>query len=1302
MSETSSSIARPNRGGRAHARKSAPNPVAEPAPRAEPNAPSPLYPTSDPSTGIARVRASGLFDSEYYRATYPDVLQAGVDPLEHFYLYGYVEGRRPNPMFDPRWYLAAHPDAEASGMQPLLHYLAVGEAEGRRPGPYFDPQWYRTTYNLDPGECALAHYLARRFEPFSPLAEFDAKYYLETYKDVAAAGGDPFQHFISWGHREGRNPSANFDTKFYRRRFLKGSTDENPFEHFLKHRGEPGIFPAPPLNDATIPAEVRRFTQPGPHFEEFRPLPPGARRRARVLAYYLPQFHPFPENDSWWGKGFTEWTNVARGLPRFKDHYQPRIPRDLGFYSLTAIETLRRQAEMARAAGVNGFVYYYYTFNGKRLLEKPLEMMLAAPEIDMPFCLMWANENWTRRWDGMESEVLISQDYRPDDDERLVVEFARHFADSRYIRVQGRPLLMIYRPGLIPDAARSIARWRAMFAERFNEKPIIVMSQSFDDLDPRSFGLDAAIEFPPHKLTKNVPLADFDPHFLDDAFSGQIFGYDDLVKGSLEEAAPPFPLIKTAVPSWDNDARRQGAGLVVHGSTPAKYEAWMSRLVEKARDKPFFGEPIVCVNAWNEWCEGAYLEPDLHFGAAYLNATGRAVTGATQDVALPRILLVGHDAFPSGAQQLLLNIGKTLRGAYGVDIEFLLLGGGALESEYAAVAPLTIVKDRPTLAARIRDLASRRFSAAIVNTSGAGDATPLLAAHGIPCTLLVHELPRLLREKALEGSARAGIASARHVVFASAFVCERVIEALGLPASDQLLIRPQGSYKRMTYDAVEADAIRRELGIDKRAPLMLGVGYADMRKGFDLFLQVWRLAHARRPDAHFCWVGGIDPNLKEWLAGELADSIRTGTLHMVGYRNDVGAFFSAASAFLLTSREDPFPTVALEAMSVGAPVIAFDRGGGIADFLKEESVGHVVPYCDAPAMAMQLENLLAEGPNHAMQARARETIERRFGFTPYVRDLLRLALPDLASVSVAVPNYNYAHCLDERLNSIFDQTHPVEEVIVLDDASSDGSVDIIERVADQRERDITLVINDENSGSVFAQWAKAARMAQGDYIWIAEADDLSEPSFLAAMLSAMREDQDIEIAFCDSRSIDAQGAPVYASYKPYFAQIEPGALSRSEIFDGAEFVSRFLSVRNPILNVSSAIWRRDSLIRCLDACRDEIAQFRMAGDWRLYLECLSAPRCKIAYIADPLNVHRRHAQSVTHALGAQRHVDEIWRMHKAVRTKLADPSAVAPRQQAYIAEVTKQLLGAHSLADASQDDTSRQDLPPVRPRTYKA
>jgi glycosyltransferase involved in cell wall biosynthesis len=1243
--------------------------AVEEAPRDQPTAAPPAA-QDDLQRCRKYLRLVGLFDEAYYVTAYPDILQANIDPFEHFFLHGYLEGRQPNAIFDPVWYLANYPEVKALNAQPLLHYAQFGEREGRRPSVLFDPTWYRHKYGVPVDQNALAHYLKHRIGPFSPIPEFDGKYYLETYPDVADAKVDPFEHFMFQGYREGRNPSPEFDTRFYMRRYLKGNADENPLLHYLENRDKGGFFARAPENDATVPAEIKRFTKPSAHFEEFRPLPPSAKPRAKILATYLTQFHAFPDNDKWWGTGFTEWTNIARGIPRFKDHYQPRIPRDLGFYSLDQIEVMRRQSALAKAAGVHGFIFYYYWFNGKRLLEKPLEQFLRTRDLDMPFCLMWANENWTRRWDGMEGEVLISQDYLVDDEEALLKDYVRHFRDPRYIRLEGRPLLMIYRPRLIPDTADTIARWRLMFAERFGEHPIIVMTQSFDDYDPRPHGMDGAIEFPPHKVTKEIPNVGQDLQWLDDTFSGHVYRFEDVVKFSLDEAVPEFPLIKTAVPSWDNDARRQGTGLVVHGSTPAKYEAWLSTLVARAGRNPFFGEPIVAINAWNEWCEGTYLEPDLHFGSAYLNATGRAVAGLTEDVARPKVLLVGHDAFPSGAQQLLLNIGRTLRSAFGVEVEFLLLAGGQLEDEYAAIAPLTVLKG--SLPGKIQEMIERGFKAAIVNTAAAGEAAAMLTAGGVHTVLLVHELPRLLREKRLETKGRAGIAGADHVVFPAAFVRDQLLAALELPATAKMLVRPQGSYKRIVASAAAKTALREELDIPPAAPLVLGIGYADMRKGFDLFLQLWRLGQLRRSPFHCAWVGGIDPALAEWLAAEIDAAIASGTFHMVGYRADVSAFFS--NAYALTSREDPFPTVALEAMAAGVPVVAFDESGGIPELLKESALGYVVPYCDVPAMAAKLDAVLAGPADKAMRLRAKQACDERFAFAPYVRDLMRLALPQLPRVSVIVPNFNYAHCLRDRLNTIFDQTHPVEEIVILDDASTDGSIAAIEDSAEERERDVTLVINEVNSGSVFSQWARGAEMASGEFVWIAEADDLSEPPFLSRMIALMRTDPAIRFGFCDSRSIDADGAPVYASYKPYFATLETNALTRTEIFKGAEFITRFLSVKNTILNVSSVVWRRDALLAALAAGRRDLVQFRMAGDWRIYLECLAAPDAKIAYVADTLNVHRRHAQSVTHALKAQAHVDEIATVHAFIRERIKLPNAALALQSDYIEEVRSQLM----------------------------
>ena len=1093
----------------------------------EPDANIAPFPTAEtggpPDCGLASLAATpveearflearGFFDKAYYLDRNPDIAASNVDPFEHFFLRGFKEGRRPNIVFDTCWYLETYSDVREAGANCLLHYALLGEREGRRPNSLFEIDWYRERHRIGQSDSAMLHYLGARKKGVSPIPQFDAAYYLSSHPDVAAAAMDPFEHYMVQGFTEGRNPSPDFDAKFYVRRYLGGDYSRNPLLHYLSLADRNGILTKPSESDQTIPNLVKKFSRPGDDYEELRPLPQAASRKAKVLAYYLTQFHPIAENDKWWGEGFTEWTNIARGLPRFENHFQPRIPRDLGFYNLLDLDVMRRQVAMAKACGVYGFVYYYYNFNSHRLLERPLEAFLASPDIDMPFALMWANENWTRRWDGMESEILVKQDYRAEDDRALCADFLRHFGDPRYIRASGRPLLMIYRPALIPKAKERLVAWRRIFREK-GEDPILIMSQGFDDIDPNLYDMDGAIEFPPHKLISDAESMNGRLKFFDDAFSGNVCAYDDVVERSLNEPASSFPLIKTATPNWDNDARRQGDGLCLHGSTPRKYERWLSELVDRAAKRPFFGEPFVCVNAWNEWCEGAYLEPDVHYGAAYLNATGRAVTGA---VARPfRLLLVGHDACPHGAQHLLLNIGNTLKGALGLDIHFLLLDGGPLEEAYRAIAPVTVLKTVSDPKGALSRLVRGGFSAALVNTCVAAPLVPTLRALGARSVLLVHELPRLLRERSLEVAARDGIMHADTVVFPSRFVKDRVLEALGSPAVREVIVLPQGLYKTLQPNARAAARVRKELGIAADEPLVIGVGYADMRKGFDLFLQVWRLCQQYSAKVHFCWIGAMDPELRHWLAIELEGAAQTGTFHLPGYSANVEGFFAAANAFALTSREDPFPSVALEALSLGVPVVAFEGSGGIPDLLEDEDLGVVVKYCDAPLFAQALTRLIRREHDAATVRRMRRFMEERFCFANYVRDLVARAMPDLPSVTVAVPNYNYAAYLRERLDSVFDQTHPVEDVIVLDDASTDESVKVIEEVAQKRKRDLTLIINEVNSGSVFKQWAAAVDAARGEFIWIAEADDGADPRFLSHILALMTQDPAIQFGFCD-------------------------------------------------------------------------------------------------------------------------------------------------------------------------------------------
>jgi lipopolysaccharide biosynthesis protein len=346
----------------------------------------------------------------------------------------------------------------------------------------------------------------------------------------------------------------------------------------------------------------------------------------RCIAFYLPQFHPIPENDEWWGKGFTEWTNVTKSIPRFSNHYQPRLPGELGFYDLRNPDILRRQAHLARQYGIHGFCFHHYWFNGRRLLEKPIEMLLSDSSIDLPFCVNWANENWTRRWDGHDQQILLAQNHSPEDDIAFARSVEPFFKDPRYIRIGGRPLLMLYRPAMLPNATETVLRWREHFTKAGLGDPFLVMAQIRNDGDPKKYGMDAAVSFPPFWAGGSLPRLNKSVELLDLNYQGDIVDYEAMAKATVDSYQTDVKLFPGVCPAWDNEARKPGKGFCFVGSTPAKYGRWLESACSRALAAENPDERIVFINAWNEWAEGAYLEPDRHFGYAYLAETARVLS----------------------------------------------------------------------------------------------------------------------------------------------------------------------------------------------------------------------------------------------------------------------------------------------------------------------------------------------------------------------------------------------------------------------------------------------------------------------------------------------------------------------------------------------------------------------------------------------------------------------------------------------------------------------------------------------------
>jgi len=358
-------------------------------------------------------------------------------------------------------------------------------------------------------------------------------------------------------------------------------------------------------------------------------------RAARLIAFYLPQFHPIPENDSWWGKGFTEWTNVCRARPLFRGHRQPHLPADLGFYDLRLPEAREAQAALAREHGIEGFCYWHYWFHGRRLLERPFDEVLRLGRPDYPFCLAWANEPWSRRWLGEETDLLLAQEHSPADDEAHGRWLTSCFADKRYLRVGGRPMFLVYRPRHLPEPRRTTDVWRAMCLKAGLPEPYLLgMDAHCRGTDCRELGFDGTVRFEPQlgalpgAFEKGPSLARLRRNLRHGIPSAILKIYDYQEARRLMSAEEPgFPIHPSLFVGWDNTPRRGKAAIVILNNTPEAFGGALGRLLASVGSRPS-DERLVFINAWNEWAEGNHLEPDLERGRAHLEEIRRALAAA--------------------------------------------------------------------------------------------------------------------------------------------------------------------------------------------------------------------------------------------------------------------------------------------------------------------------------------------------------------------------------------------------------------------------------------------------------------------------------------------------------------------------------------------------------------------------------------------------------------------------------------------------------------------------------------------------
>ncbi|WP_296603992.1 glycoside hydrolase family 99-like domain-containing protein [Nocardioides sp.] len=1125
---------------------------------------------------------------------------------------------------DEEWYRARYVDVADAGVPPLIHYLTQGWVEGRDPGPGFSTQ-----------------------------------YYLDANPDVAESGMNPLVHYTLYGWREGRAPRDSFVS-----RPPAGLEDFSPLT--IELAGAAASAGPSESESRPVPASDPRPALPTLAERSGSPAgsPPGA-TALRTVAFYLPQFHPIPENDEWWGEGFTEWTNVVRGTPSFGGHQQPNVPGELGYYDLRDPAIMRRQIELAVLHGVSAFCFYAYWFAGKRLLDGPLEAFLADDTLDLEFLVCWANENWTRTWDGRAQDVLIGQSHSPEDDVAFISEMSRYLRDRRYLRVDGKPVLLVYRPSLLPDPVATATRWRTWCRENGVGEILLAYVQSFDKTDPADFGFDVAVEFPPNNTGPlHVPELEATP-----GFEGQVYDWVELANRSNSYPEPTYPVWRGVCPSWDNTARRGKSAAILWGANPDGFCQWLVNAGAEtiARCEPSWR--LVFINAWNEWAEGAYLEPDEAQGYQWLHAVRDAqITLADGPVSAhgAGVVVVTHDMHPHGAQLLALAMTRTL-GRFGLHVEVVALGEGELASEFARTAPLHVLaRDEDASAEMLADrLVQRGFTTAICNTSVSGGFASRLRRAGADVTGLVHELPSVLSDPAVSQRAESLTSGAHRIVFPADKVARDYPHAL--PQDTDAIIRPQGIYKpiRGERSAAQRQALRERLGLPFDATVALGVGYGDHRKGLDLFAEM----AANRPTAadgsavHFVWVGRHDTYDRRIVdAVAAAGSDR---LHLVGYVSDPEAYYQAADVLVLSSREDPFPSVVLEALMCGLPIVAGrDRTG--QDDLIVRSGGRLVETLSGESLAAGvIDAVRSDSPADAHARRALVTSE--FNFQRYMLDLLAATPAALPRVSVVVPNYNYERFIGDRLRQVLDQTYPVYELIVLDDASTDGSVTAIHEAISDAAPHVRVVVNEENSGSVFAQWRLGSQLATGDLVWIAEADDVADPTFLASLVPEFWS-SGTALVYSESRQLGADGSVLAHHYRDYVSDIHARDWTRRYRASGRDEITECLAIRNTIPNVSAVLFDATTLRLAME--RVDLSELPTAGDWRVYLEVLQ--HGDLVFVSRALNGHRRHQHSVVASGLGRRHLMEIMAMQADIAERFSVSEPVRRLAVAYAERLYEQ------------------------------